>query len=90
LSAGATLYRKDATAGSKQSWNVSGSSERELGIEIRRGVPSAVGASRTTGLGASTERLLNEGFDGSRASAAFSAAAEAAIELLGIAGQIFR
>jgi len=57
---------------------------------MRLGVPLVVGASRATGLGASTKSLVNDGFDGARAPAAFSAAAEAAIELLGIAGQIFR
>jgi len=69
---------------------VSGSGERELGIDVRLGVPPAVGASRATGLGASTKSLVDDGFDGARAPATFSAAAEAAIELLGIAGQIFR
>jgi len=57
---------------------------------MRLGVPGAVGAAGATGLGAGTKSLVNDGFDGARAPAAFSAAAEAAIELLGIAGQIFR
>jgi len=90
LPAGATLYRKDPTTGSKQSWKVSGGSEREPGIGMRLGVAPAVGAPRATGLGASTKRLVDNGFDGARAPATFGAAAEAAIELLGIAGQIFR
>jgi hypothetical protein len=49
-----------------------------------------VRASRATGLGASTKGLVNDGFDGARAPPTFSAAAEAAVELLGIAGQILR
>jgi hypothetical protein len=49
-----------------------------------------VGAPGATGLGASPKSLVNDGFDGTRAPAAFSAAAQAAIELLCIAGQIFR
>jgi len=90
LPAGATLCRKDPTAGSRQSWKVSGGSERERGIDMRLGVPRAVGAPGATGLGASTQSLVNDGLDGARAPATFSTAAEAAIELLGIAGQIFR
>jgi hypothetical protein len=49
-----------------------------------------VRASGTAGLGASPQSLVNDGLDGARASATFSAATEAAIELLGIAGQVFR
>jgi hypothetical protein len=50
----------------------------------------AMRASRAAGLGASTERLLNNGLDGARASATFGAATEAAIDLLGIARKVFR
>ncbi len=81
---------KGSDRGTQAILKVSGGSERELGIDMRLGVPPAVGASRATGLGASTKSLVNDGFDGARAPATFSAAAEAAIELLGIAGQIFR
>jgi hypothetical protein len=42
------------------------------------------------GLGAGTERLVNDGLDGASASATFGAAAEAAIDLLGIAWKGFR
>jgi hypothetical protein len=42
------------------------------------------------GLGASTESLLNDGFDSAGASATFGAATEAAIDLLGIARKVFR
>jgi hypothetical protein len=82
--------RKGSDSGKQAIFEVSGGSEREGGIDMRLGVPLAVGASRATGLGASTKSLVNDGFDGARTPAAFSAAAEAAIELLGIAGQIFR
>jgi hypothetical protein len=41
-------------------------------------------------LGASTESLVNDGFDGAGASATFGAATEAAIDLLGIARKVFR
>ena len=50
----------------------------------------AVRAARMTGHGAGAECLVNDGLDGARASAAFSAAAEAAIDLLGIAWKVFR
>ena len=82
--------RKGSDSGKQAIFEVSGGSEREGGIDMGLGVPLAVGASRATGLGASTKSLVNDGFDGARTPAAFSAAAEAAIELLGIAGQIFR
>jgi hypothetical protein len=46
-------------------------------------------ASGTAGLGASPQSLFNNGLDGARASATFGAAAEAAVELLGVARKIF-
>jgi hypothetical protein len=49
-----------------------------------------VWASGTAGLGANAESLVNNGLDGARAPATFGAATEAAIELLGIAGKVFR
>jgi hypothetical protein len=65
----------------------------EIGRLVRRrlAVTMAV-AVRTTGaagLGAGTERLINDGFDGARASATFGAATEATINLLGMARKIF-
>jgi hypothetical protein len=39
----------------------------------------------TAGLGAGAERLGQDGLDGARTSAAFGAAAEAAVDLLGVA-----
>ena len=75
---------------------VSGGSEREfdlsldLGLDrlVRRGL--AVRASRTTGLGAGAEGFIDDGLDGARASATLRAAAEAAVDLLGVTRQIFR
>jgi hypothetical protein len=69
---------------------ISGGSEREHGVVMPPGVPRAVGAPGATGFGTRTESLVNNGLDGARAPAAFGAAAEAAIELLGVAGQTFR
>jgi hypothetical protein len=48
-----------------------------------------VRAAGTAGLGAGTESLINDGFDGARASATFGAAAEATINLLGMARKVF-
>jgi hypothetical protein len=42
------------------------------------------------GLGTSPESVVNDRFDGAGTSATFSAATEAAIELLGIAWKVFR
>jgi len=81
---------KGSDSGKQAILDVSGGSERELGIDMRLRGPLAVGAPRATGLGASTKRLVDDGFDGARTPATFGTAAEAAIELLGIAGQIFR
>jgi len=50
----------------------------------------AVRASGMAGLGASTERVVNDSLDGAGTAATFSAATEAAIELLGIAWKVFR
>ena len=73
-------------------FQVSGSREREFrGTEMLMVVSAMDGlvrAAGTAGLGAGTERLIDDGLDGARAAAAFGVAAEAAIELLGIARQI--
>ena len=50
----------------------------------------AVRAAGAAGLGASAQGLVNDGLDGARAPAAFGAAAEAAVDLLGIAGKVLR
>lgn len=47
-------------------------------------------ASGVASLGADPKGFVNDGFDGARASAAFDAAAETAINLLGIARKVFR
>lgn len=51
---------------------------------------AAVRASGAAGLGAGTESVVNDGLDGTRASAALRAAAETAVDLLGIARELFR
>ena len=76
------------SAGGAEIRRISGGSEGEFGLNIRLG--PAVRASGTAGLGASAERLVDNGLDGARASAAFGAAAEAAVDLLGIARKVFR
>ena len=63
-------------------------SELTVDVRIRPGL--TVGASRITGVGAGTERLVDDGLDGARTAAAFGAAAETTIELLWVPGQIFR
>jgi hypothetical protein len=69
---------------------LSGSREREfdVGVRIRPGL--AVRAAGTACLCASTQRLIDNGLDGAGAPATFGAATEAPIDLLGIAGKIFR
>ena len=59
-------------------------------MDMRFRIGLAVRAACTAGLGAGTQGLVDDGLDGARAAAAFGAAAEAAIDLLGIARQIFR
>jgi len=44
----------------------------------------AVRATNAAGLGAGAERFVDDGFDGPRAAAAFGAATETAIDLLGV------
>ena len=50
----------------------------------------AVRASGAAGLGAGAQGLVDDGLDGARASAAFGTAAEATVDLLGIAGKVLR
>ncbi len=47
-------------------------------------------ASRTAGLGASTQGLLDDGLDGARTAAALGTAAKTTVDLLGIPGKRFR
>ena len=51
---------------------------------------AAVRASGAAGLGAGTEGVINDGLDGTRASATLGAATETAVDLLGIARELFR
>jgi hypothetical protein len=57
-------------------------------VQVRAGL--AVRASGTASLGASTESFVDNGFDGACAAATFNAAAEATIDLPGIAEKIVR
>ena len=50
----------------------------------------AVRATGTAVLGAGAQRFLDNALDGARAAAAFGAAAETAVDLLGIAREIIR
>jgi hypothetical protein len=68
----------------------SGGRERELGMDVGIRGSAAVRATGTAGLGARTQRLIDDRLDGARAPAAFGAATEAAIELLGAARKIVR
>lgn len=65
-----------------------GVAEMLVGVVVLAVLRLAVRAARATGLDARTERLINDGLDGTGAAATFGAAAEAAIELLGVARQI--
>ena len=59
-------------------------------MDVRFASGAAVGTAGVAGLGASTERLVNDALDGARTSPTFSGATETAINLLGIARQVFR
>ena len=50
----------------------------------------AVRATAATGLGAGSQRLIDDGLDRARATAALGAASEASIDLLGVAGKMLR
>ena len=76
---------------------VSGRSfEGEFAVHVRvcirrvRNRLAAVRASGAAGLGARTESVVNDGLDGTRASATLGAATETAVDLLGIARKRFR
>jgi len=71
-------------------FRISGGGERKLSVDVRVLAGLAVRTAGLAGHGAGAERLVDDGLDGARASTAFSAAAEAAIDLLGIAWKVFR
>jgi hypothetical protein len=62
----------------------------KIGMGMRVGMGGAVRAAGAARLGAGAERLVDDALDGARAAAAFGAAAETAIDLLGIPGKVFR
>ena len=55
---------------------------------VIRGVAVAVRAARAADLGAGAQRFVDDGLDRARATAAFGAAAEAAVDLLRISRQV--
>jgi hypothetical protein len=61
-----------------------------IGMAVRVGMGCAVWTAGTAGLGAGAQRLVDNALDGTRAAAAFGAAAKTAIDLLGIPGEVFR
>ena len=61
-----------------------------MGVAVRFRMNSTVRAAGAAGLGASAQGLVDNGFEGAGAAAAFGAAAQAAVDLLGIAGKVFR
>jgi hypothetical protein len=91
LQARATLLPKTAAGAENPAiCGTSGGRQREpdMNRRLRLGRCLAVRASGAAGLGAGAERLIDDGLDGARASAALGAAAEASIDLLGIAGKV--
>jgi hypothetical protein len=83
------LSRKKAVETRKIQKNqrFSGSGEREL-VSRFAGDIMAVRAAGAAGLGTGAECFVDDGLDGTRATAAFGATAEAAVNLLWIARQI--
>jgi hypothetical protein len=59
-------------------------------MAVRLGMSGAVRAAGAASLGTGTQRLVDDGLDRARAAAAFGAAAEATIDLLGIPGEVLR
>ena len=78
----ASTRKIDASSG------FSGGRERKLGIGRLFSLGMAVRAAGAAGLGAGPKGFIDDGLDGARAAAAFGAAAEAAIKLLGVARQV--
>src|ERR1700690_881244 len=64
--------------------------KRQYAMDVLMLNRQAMRAARAAGLGTSPQRLVDDGLDGARASAAFGAAAEAAVDLLGIAEKVLR
>jgi hypothetical protein len=74
----------------QEAFGFSGGRERELGVDVLLRPAMAMRASGAAGLGAGTEGVVNDGLDGACASTTFCAAAETAIDLLGMARKVFR
>ena len=79
-----TRRKKAALAGREREFG-------RLGVVLVGSMRMAgVGAAGAAGLGAGTERLVDDRLDGARAAAAFGTAAKAAINLLGVPRQVRR
>jgi hypothetical protein len=63
---------------------------REGNVAMVVRIRPAVGAAGTASVGTGSERFLNDRLDGARATAALGAATETSVDLLGVAGKIFR
>lgn len=94
IACGRNPSAKGETQGAKTQFvGISGDRfERHRVVVIRLGFcpGQIVRASRTAGLGAGAQGLVDDRLDGARATTAFGAAAKTAIDLLGIARQVFR
>jgi hypothetical protein len=64
--------------------------EREIAVDVGIFRDLAMRAARTAGLGASSQSLVDDGLEGARASAAFGATTETAIDLLGATRETIR
>jgi hypothetical protein len=64
--------------------------EREIAVDVGIFRDLAMRAAGTAGLGASAQSLVDNGLESARASAAFGATTETAIDLLGATGKIIR
>jgi hypothetical protein len=67
--------------------DLDGSLQGSIGVGMRHG--PGVRTAGAASLGAGPKRFVDNGFDGSGATAAFGATAEATIDLLGASGEVF-
>jgi len=90
---GESNLSREKAVRSRRYWRIqsnqrfSGSGEREFVSRFVRYI-MAVRAARAAGLGAGAERLVDDRLDGTGTTAAFGAAAEAAVNLLGMTREI--
>jgi hypothetical protein len=74
----------------RQIFRFLGRGEREFSVDLGFRTSLTMWAAGAAGLGAGTERLVNDGLYSARAPAAFCAATETAVNLLGIARKRIR